>query len=144
MTSDDTSGAVVKGGCLCGAVRFEIAQSLRPVVVCHCKQCRQTSGYLAGFTVCDPDNIHFLKDEGLTWYHSSEHAKRGFCKICGSSLFWTETKGGDLGIAAGSLDEPTQLKTAMHIYTEFAGDYYDMTDNLPKRERDPLPDDILE
>ena len=121
------------GGCLCGGIRFEIYQPLRPVVVCHCKQCRRTAGYLAGFTVCDPANLHFTKEETLTWFDSSAEAKRGFCNKCGSSIFWTEKKGGNMGIAPGALDEPTHLKTALHIYTEFAGDYYEITDGLPQR-----------
>ena len=133
-----------KGGCLCGGIRFEILQPLRPVVICHCKQCRQTAGYMNGFTVCLPENLVFTRDDTLTWYESSEEAKRGFCNICGSSIFWTYKSGGNMGIAPGSLDEPTGLKTAMHIFTEFAGDYYELNDDLPKRSGEKYDDDIFE
>jgi hypothetical protein len=131
------------GGCLCGKIRFEIYQPLRQVSICHCKQCRQSAGYLAGFTVCDPENLVFLKDEGLKWYDSSDFAKRGFCENCGSSIFWTEKKGGNMGIAAGSLDEPTGLTSGIHIFTEYAGDYYEIKDDLPQRKADRLADDVL-
>ncbi|MDF2368792.1 GFA family protein [Sneathiella sp.] len=133
-----------KGGCLCGGIRFEIYQPLRPVVVCHCKQCRQTAGYLNGFTVALPENLVFIKDDTLTWFESSVEAKRGFCNTCGSSIFWTEKKGGNMGIAPASLDEPTGLETARHIFTEFAGDYYEITDGLPQYLQGTPPHVILD
>lgn len=144
MGERDKSKIRAKGGCLCGGIRFEIYQSLRSVDVCHCKQCRQTAGYLNGFTVCLPENLVFIKDETLTWYESSEEAKRGFCNKCGSSIFWTYKSGGNMGISPASLDEPTGLKTAMHVFTEFAGDYYEITDNLPRRSGPRLPEDAVE
>ncbi|WP_288902022.1 GFA family protein [uncultured Sneathiella sp.] len=144
MSDKSEKNLRAKGGCLCGGIRFEIYQPLRPVVVCHCKQCRQTAGYMNGFTVCLPENLVFIREETLTWYESSEEAKRGFCNKCGSSIFWTYKSGGNMGIAPGSLDEPTNLKTAMHVFTEFAGDYYEITDGLLQRPGDRQPGDILE
>lgn len=144
MSNRENETPEAEGGCLCGGIRFKVYQRLRPVVVCHCKQCRQTAGYLNGFTVSLPENLVFTHDETLTWYESSDEAKRGFCNTCGSSIFWTYKSGGNMGIAPGSLDEPTKLTTAMHIFTEFAGDYYEIADGLPQRPGQRHPDDILE
>ena len=41
---------VQRGGCLCGAVRYEAQGPLRPVVACHCDMCRRTSGHFAAAT----------------------------------------------------------------------------------------------
>jgi len=69
---------------------------------------------------------------GLKWYDSSEHARRGFCGRCGSTLFW-DGRGRDyIAIAAGTLDGKTGLKIARHIFTADKGDYYAITDGLPK------------
>ncbi|TNE39475.1 MAG: GFA family protein [Alphaproteobacteria bacterium] len=123
------------GGCLCGGVRYEINVPLTPVCVCHCRQCRQTSGYQLGFSNCMEEDMSFVKQGTLQWYASSEKGRRGFCNNCGSTLFWRSVDGGEMDIAAGSLDEPTGLKTEEHIFTEFKGDYYEIDDGMPQHLR---------
>ena len=76
------------GGCLCGAVRFRTGGALRGVVYCHCSQCRKQSGHFyAATNVADAD-IVIEGTESITWYEASAFARRGFCKTCGSVLFW--------------------------------------------------------
>jgi hypothetical protein len=71
--------------------------------------------------------------EQLRWFASSDNARRSFCARCGSTLFW-EAHGRDyLSIAAGSLDGPTGLDSACHIYVADKGDYYSIDDGLPQR-----------
>ena len=68
----------------------------------------------------------FTNSEKIVWYRSSSEAKRGFCGICGSSLFWSLIDGDTISIAAGSLEQPTGLKTTINIFTQDAGDYYSL------------------
>ena len=75
-----------------------------------------------------------LSDAGLRWIDSPEsaaHARRGFCGECGSSLFWDAPDRDTISIAAGTLDEPTGLRTTVQIYTADAGDYYELDPDLP-------------
>lgn len=125
------------GGCLCGAVRYEVRGPLRPVIACHCSQCRRTSGHFVAATATAPENLVMVEDRGLRWYQSSSFARRGFCNTCGSSIFWEITAGEDKGdrisIMAGTLDSATGLETEMHIYVDDAGDYYKINDGLPQK-----------
>src|SRR5918994_5876086 len=121
------------GGCLCGAVRYEVRGSLRPVVDCHCTMCRRTSGHFAAFTATLLENLFLIESEGLRWYRSSASARRGYCEICGSNLFWEPASGDRVSIAAGTLDLPTGLETVVHVFVEDAGDYYEIGDGLPQR-----------
>ncbi len=123
------------GGCLCRAVRYEVRGSLRPVIACHCTQCRRTSGHFVAATATAPQNLVLVEEKGLSWYQSSSFARRGFCHTCGSSLFWERTEGvGDhISIMTGTLDSPTGLQTEMHICVEDAGDYYQISDGLPQK-----------
>ena len=121
------------GGCLCGAVRYEVSGPLRPVVDCHCTMCRRTSGHFAAFTATRPEDLVLTESEGLRWYQSSATARRGFCEVCGSSLFWEPDSGERVSIAAGTLDLPTGLETVVHVFVEDAGDYYEIGDGLPQR-----------
>ena len=120
------------GGCLCGAVRYEVHGPLRPVVNCHCSQCRRTSGHFVAATAVRLEAFVLTSSEGLRWYQSSEAARRGFCGNCGSSLFWEPTSGEKMVIMAGTLDGPTGLRTVAHIFADDAGDYYEIYDDLPQ------------
>ncbi|MEM7280449.1 MAG: GFA family protein, partial [Pseudomonadota bacterium] len=104
--------------CLCGEVVFELKGSLRPVIYCHCDQCRRTSGHFVAATAVNPDEIEFIKDTGLRWYYSSDSAQRGFCERCGSSLLWKPSHGKHISVMAGCVDEPSGLQADEHIYVQ--------------------------
>ena len=119
----------MKGGCLCGAVTYTIDGPLRPVVNCHCKQCRKSSGHHVAATSGARDKIEITGE--VTWYKSSQTARRGFCAKCGSNLFW-DGGGENISIHAGTLDGATGLQTCGHIFVADKGDYYEITDDLPQ------------
>ena len=64
------------GSCLCGAVRFEIAGPLRPVIACHCVQCRKQTGTYMSATACKDEYLTLTESRGLKWYRSSKDARR--------------------------------------------------------------------
>jgi len=134
------SESVRTGGCLCGGVRYAVSGPLRPVVACHCEQCRRTSGHYFAATRARSDDVTFEHDDTLRWYPSSPGVRRGFCNVCGASLFF-EREGSDaISIAAGTLDKPTGLRLVQHIFTASAGDYYAINDGLPQApEYAPMP-----
>jgi hypothetical protein len=122
------------GGCLCRAVRYEVRGPLRDVVACHCTMCRKTSGSFVHTTAARLADFRLTEQRGLTWYRSSLAQRRGFCKICGGNLFGQENEGTIIYIAAGSLDGPTGLKLAAHIFVADKADYYRLDDGLPRHD----------
>jgi hypothetical protein len=123
---------VAAGGCLCGAVCYEVRGPLRGVVNCHCGQCRKFHGHFAAYTNAAERDVRIAGRPYLKWYNSSKVARRGFCKTCGSSLFWQRLKGNTISIAAGTLIAPTRLETIRHIFVAHKGDYYNITDRLER------------
>lgn len=121
----------VTGGCLCGAVRYEIHGPLREVIACHCGQCLRQHGNFATYTATGKDQLVLVQDSELAWYESSAKARRGFCRVCGSSLFWEPVEHDHISVSAGSLDDANAVKLAKHIYLRDKPDYYDLTDGLP-------------
>ncbi|MBL4805951.1 MAG: GFA family protein [Rhodobacteraceae bacterium] len=121
------------GGCLCGAVTYTVSGLLRPVINCHCQQCRKTSGHFVAATSAPRDSVNIVGH--VTWFRSSDTARRGFCATCGSNLFW-DGLGENLSIFAGTLDNPSDLQTKGHIFVDDKGAYYDITDDLPKAPQD--------
>ena len=123
---------ITTGGCLCGAVRYEVKGPLRDVVNCHCSMCQRQHGNFGPHSKARKVNITITKDEGLAWYKTSAMARRGFCRLCGSGLFWDPFELDATGIIAGTLDGPTGLKTIGHIFVGEKSDFYGITDGLPQ------------
>ena len=96
----------------------------------------------------EKDDLVLVEERGLRWIQSPRSdacARRGFCGECGSSLFWAPASGERLCVMAGTLDQPTGLALAMHVFVDDAGDYYRIADGLPTRTDGdhgiPLPGD---
>jgi len=124
--------STTQGRCLCGAVEYEVEGPLRPVVYCHCRMCRRTSGHFVAATACAVATLRIKSAKGLRWYASSAEAERGFCAVCGSNLFWRPASGTHVSIMAGTLDTTAGLDSAAHIFVGAKGDYYELNDELPK------------
>ena len=128
----------MKGSCLCGAVRIEVRGPLEHAPeACHCAQCRRkTSHVFVGVNVRRA-LLDVQGDENVAWYRSSESVERGFCRTCGSALFWKPTLAGYdyTSVAMGLFDPPTGTRLAKHTFVGEKGDYYDIADGLPQREK---------
>ncbi|MQB42833.1 GFA family protein [Rhizobium sp. ICMP 5592] len=120
------------GACLCGAVRFKTRGRLREVVACHCSQCRRQTGLYYAATDVPRGNITIEGEEVITWYRASSFARRGFCRVCGSALFWSADSSDNISIMAGLFDQPNDLKLGYHIYCADKGDFYEIDDGLPR------------
>ncbi len=120
------------GGCLCGRVRYRTSGPLRPVIACHCEQCRRTSGHFVAASRVPLSGFRVEREDGLRWYESSPGIHRGFCAVCGSSLFWQPHDPDSIGIMAGSIDGRVGQPIVRHIYTATAGDYYTIDPDLPQ------------
>jgi len=136
--STDSDKVRATGSCLCGAVAYEVHGPLRDVLFCHCFNCRRTHGHVSAYSSSRREDLVITEQRGLKWYHTDRdvtpNVQRGFCVECGASLFW-DPRGQDyVYISAGSLDRPTGVKGAGHIWLSEAGDYYEIDDDLPKAE----------
>lgn len=139
MSASNNDAVQATGGCLCGAVRYEIRGPLRGVVNCHCSKCRRFHGNFGAYTSVLRQELVLLQDQSLKWFKSTTdetpNVHRGFCSECGSSLFWHPKDQEKIAVAAGSLDDPTNLQTIGHIWISQIGDYYQITDELPQFEQ---------
>jgi len=127
--------AMHKGSCLCGAVMFEVKGELKPPDACHCVQCRKTSGHFFASTDIPRDRVTLHGMDKVTWYRSSEKVRRGFCSVCGSTLFFDPLHRDWIGLAMGAFDGATATHLEMHIFVSEKGDYYEIADGLPRNAR---------
>ena len=119
------------GGCMCGQVRYEIDGPIRDVIACHCEQCRRVSGHYVAATAAHPKDLKVVIDNGLAWYTGTSHIRRGFCNLCGSTLFVDHGSDYPTGIAAGTLDSAEGVRITAHIWTDEAGSYYEIAAGEP-------------
>ncbi len=126
----------IHAGCACGSVEFMINHSLREVIFCHCRQCRQLSGHFVAATNVVQKALQFIHKKGLKWYRSSDFAKPGFCKECGSNLFYMQDNNETVSISAGCIDYEgeyaCELTPGAHIYVAEKPTYYQLQDDLPQ------------
>lgn len=109
------------GGCLCGAVRYEI--TAEPVVSCHChcSLCRRASGApFATWTTVPLDGFRWTRGTPAR-FRSSEKAARDFCSACGTQLTFrleAQADGGKatLDVTSASLDAPERIAPTAHIW----------------------------
>lgn len=126
------------GSCLCGAITFEVKENLPHGDACHCVDCRKWTGHFLASSDVKKDSLSIKGEENLTWYASSEKVERGFCARCGSSLFWKPLHKDWIGIALGAIDQKTETKIGLHIYTTQKADYYQISDDAKQYKTTPL------
>ena len=135
------SATALAGRCLFGAVQFSFDPArIDHPSACHCGQCRRWSGHVwASLNVPQSDLSFASGEDKVSWFQSSDIARRGFCSDCGTSLFWighgVPEEKDKISVALGALNAPTGLQLEEHIFVADKGDYYDIADGLPQRRR---------
>lgn len=88
-------------------------------------------------TSAHPDDVTVHDDGSLVWYSPDPTVQYGFCGRCGSSLFWRAVAHPErISITAGSIDQPTGLRTTAAWWTAEHGDYHTPEPGVTQYERD--------
>lgn len=110
----------LKGHCLCGAVSVELVRDLPVAVgVCHCRMCRRWGGGPLFALESGPDT-HFVEVQpnALARYASSDWAERGFCRQCGTHLFYRLVESGVYEIPVGLFDPDSPFELHQQIFVD--------------------------
>lgn len=125
-----------QGQCLCGQVRFEAEQASQHTGACHCGMCIKWGGGPLLAVDCG-SSVQFTGEESITRYNSSEWAERGFCKHCGTHLFY-HLKGIDrYTIPAGLFDDQSGFQMSHQIFIDKKPEHYcfaNETENMTEAE----------
>ncbi|WP_409433297.1 GFA family protein [Litorimonas sp. RW-G-Af-16] len=116
--------AALNGKCLCGGVSFTVAAPTH-LDSCHCADCRRWSG---GPNISlDFSAVDFKSDKTLAWFQNSDWAERGFCKTCGSSLFYRLIEDhSKMTVCAGAVDGISDdVKITKEFFIEQKPAFYD-------------------
>jgi hypothetical protein len=124
------------GGCLCGAIRYQISVEPRSADYCHCSMCRRAAGapVVARLTVT-MDSFAWTTGKPAV-YRSSQEAERLFCPKCGTQLALRDEPH-YLDVTLASLDTPEAVRPSYHIWTESRIGWFDTADGLPRYPGSP-------
>jgi hypothetical protein len=94
---------------------------------------KQTGSYLIGVNV-RRSSLKVIGEDSVAWYQSSAKVERGFCRVCGSTLFWKPNLEGYewTGVLLGCIDTPLSLRVAKHTFVGDKGGYYEINDGAPQ------------
>lgn len=118
------------GHCLCGAVTFDAADVQTEIHACHCGMCRRWSGgpaFAAGV-----GKVTFAGEENLSRFDSSEWAERGFCKRCGTNMFYRLKEADQYVLWVGTFDDQSPFTFAGEIYIDEKPPVYDFAGDHPR------------
>lgn len=131
---------MIRGGCLCGGVRYEIDGPVGQALYCHCAMCRKAHGTAFRARLSVPkSSFRFVQgEELLTSFRSSSDTVRRFCRVCGSSIVnaW-DPEPHAWGLAMGSLDDDPGVRPACHEFVAFKAPWYEIADDLPRFDTFP-------
>ncbi len=131
--------AKIKGGCLCGAVGFEIDGRISGVGLCHCSVCRRATGM--GGTAVAVTAARSLRwssgEDTLTTFSRSSGWATAFCPTCGSPAPTLHENGKAYLIPAGILEDGEPLRVARHIFVGSRASWDRIADDAPQFEQWP-------
>jgi hypothetical protein len=117
------------GGCICGAIRYEICRDPLVVHACHCTYCQTESG--AAFAVnllVEADAVRLLRgmpQAVMTPSHSGNGQQIWRCPICQVAVWsnYAAFKGKVNFVRVGTLDHHGDVAPDIHIYTSSKQDW---------------------
>ncbi len=125
------------GGCMCGAVRYEVSGEPIWVGHCHCVSCRRHTGAPVVTFVCfQKEHVAFTKGERRI-YNSSPGVGRAFCGQCGTPLTWegqseVSERGMIVEFHISTLDDPDAFIPTNHLFYPKRIAWFDVADDLPR------------
>ncbi len=130
---------MVRGSCLCGGAAYEIDGELEPMAHCHCSICRKHHGApFVTFVGVNTSQFRWVKGQDLvTEYESSPGSRRGFCRICGSSLPRRVPEGALFFLPAGTLDDDPGTRPQGHVFVGSKAPWVEIHDDLPQFDEFP-------
>lgn len=114
------------GSCLCGTVKIQTPQMNLHVGACHCEMCRKWSGGPLMAVDCGTA-VTFEGKQDISIYASSDWAERGFCRQCGSHLFYRLKHGGAYFVPAGLFENSPEFVFDHQVFIDKKPSYYDFS-----------------
>lgn len=132
------------GGCLCGAIRYEIKSDPVRVANCHCDDCRRSSGSpFATNVFVNADDLVVLQGSPKSFQHLTDSGNtmtKQFCGDCGAPLFGGSSGGSAFrAVRVGSIDDASFVRPMIDVFASKALPFTILSDDTEHFERGRPP-----
>ena len=129
---------ILHGGCLCGAVQYQVHDAFRYAMNCHCSQCRRTTGAaFKPFGGIEREQLTVTKGAETLSINGTPDNHDAFCKCCGALLYSVVRDGAYVHVTYGTLANAPTLRPTAHIYVGSKAPWFTITDDLPQHREFP-------
>ncbi len=136
-----TEKQTLSGGCQCGAVRYHMLQRPTDPNICNCRMCQKHFGsFYAAFVKLPKAKLHLTRGK-ISFFQSSEYARRGFCKDCGTPLTFDPVESKNVFIATATMDDYSGFAPLIQYGIESRPDFVQRIHALPEFTSVDGPDD---
>jgi hypothetical protein len=122
------------GGCLCGAVRYEVTEPLVSASYCHCTRCQRRTGTGSSAQARTADgSFRIVAGAELVreWVPPGNGFAKCFCMECGSALYSRHPETGVTSVRLGTFDRDPGIRPQWRQFVADAAPW------------EPVPDDGL-
>jgi hypothetical protein len=127
--------SLLRGGCWCGAVRFQVQDEFLYAWNCHCSRCRAATGSafkaLAGI---EGEKLELTQGGDALLVVGDDVLNDTRCRLCGSFLFSVVREGAYVHVGMGSLIDTPSIRVSAHIFVGSKAPWFEITDDLPQFE----------
>lgn len=117
-----------RGSCLCGAVHVVAKAKSNSIGACHCTMCLKWGGGPLFAVECD-SHVHFEGGDSISTFSSSDWAERGFCRECGTHLFYRLKQEGHYAIPIGLFEDSKQWVLSEQIFIDEKPSFYSFAES---------------
>lgn len=123
----------MKGGCMCGKIRYAAEVENDDAYLCHCRMCQRSSGNVS-LAMKNVKRANVRWEREPDYYTSSPIARRGFCSSCGTSLTFEFSDGQseNMDLIVGTFDDPSRFTPRHHFGVENMQRAWINTEGLPE------------
>lgn len=130
---------MLAGSCLCEAVGYLVPDEFRYALICHCSQCRRTTGSAyKPFAGIEHSKFQISRGQTSLVLYGEERGHNAFCKQCGSLLYSLVRDGAFVHVTLGTLVDEPSIRPTAHIFVGSKASWEQIADDLPKHDEMPV------
>jgi hypothetical protein len=130
---DSPSTRLLRGQCLCGGARYEVAEAFRYAAICHCSNCRRTTGSAyKPFAGIEREKLQLVAGGDALLIVGEADNHDAHCRRCGSLLYSVVRDGAFVHVAMGTLVDDPSIRPTHHIFVGSKAAWEVIADGLPQ------------
>ena len=136
--SSPSAMKMLAGGCYCGRVVYDVDDAFDYALICHCSNCRRTTGSaFKPFAGIPRARLSLTHGADQVLIYGDDLTNNTHCATCGSLLYSVVRNGKWVHVAMGTLIDTPSIRPSAHIFVGSKAPWHEITDDLPQYQEFP-------